>query len=348
MKNNTTIEMLLNESAEQDQHKADYIIHPTEIKFSNDDNMNFSMSQHLFGENAKVQVSAKPTDWAWRQLFSKLGASVFKKGENKTLPNDYMLALRPDLRAYILNDHLKNYPNGNWMIRNYDQDCRAVLSDRYAAIPNTELLDLLYKASDNTKAENYLASSSVTPDSLNVRQIWKDVNRPGSQGGWGIGIAITNGETGQRKLRGKALIQRHQCQNSIIVDMDMGGFEFTHHGSVQTKMIVVKSVMQEILPFAAEMLEKMIESQSHDIPDFTDVLQGLAIHYGWEEKIAAEVAIGTEGQHNLFGLVNGVTHAAKFAKTDDDRMSMETLGGGLLITKDSVFYRMANLTKEQK
>jgi hypothetical protein len=340
-------ENLLEQSREQDSHKTDYTAHPTNIKFDQSCIMQVE-SGGLF-EHSSVALS--PLELAYRQMFSKLGTVVYGKGANKSLPFDYLMALRPDLRAHVLNDHTHNYQNGEWFIRAYDDNCRAVLSDRYAAISNTELLTILDTVSNDAKTPSRLTPSScVTPDSLNVRIIWKDVNRgndDNNKGGWGIGVAITNGETGQRKLRGMPLLQRHSCQNSIILDQSVNGFEFTHRGSIATKMIVVKSAMQEILPFAAELLETMIAAEAQYIPDFSDVLAGLAIQYGWDDKQAAEVAVGTEGQTTRAGIVNGVTHAAKFIENPDTRMDMEILGGRILVAPDSIFSQAARISVER-
>ena len=339
----TTVQELLDKSQEQDEHKTDYLAHPHGMKFD----QNCIMQVEPGGLFMNGTVALSPNEWAYRQIFSKLGTTVFGKGVNKTLPADYMMALRSDLRAYVLNDHLKNYPNGDWFVRAYDNTCRAILSDRYAAIGNTELLNILSAVTNEAKTPSYLTNSSnVNADSLNVRIIWKDVNRGDNNkgnGSWGIGVAITNGETGQRRLRGMPLLQRHSCQNSIILDQSVNGFEFTHRGSVATKMIVVKSAMQEILPFAAELLETMIAAEAQQIPDFTDVLNGLATQYGWDEKTSANVAIGTEGQTTRAGIVNGVTHAAKSIENPDERMDMEILGGRILMAPDSVFSQAAKV-----
>jgi hypothetical protein len=341
--NKATIQELLDQSKEQDEHKTDYIAHPHAMKFD----QNCIMQVEPGGLFMNGTVALSPNEWAYRQIFSKLGTTVFGKGVNKTLPADYMMALRPDLRAYVLNDHLKNYPNGDWFVRAYDDTCRAVLSDRYAAIGNTELLTILSAVTNEAKTPSHLTnSSSVNQDSLNVRIIWKDVNRGDDSKGngkWGIGVAITNGETGKRRLRGMPLLQRDSCDNSIILDGSVNGFEFTHRGSINTKMIVVKSAMQEILPFAAELLETMIAAESQSIPDFSSVLAGLAIQYGWDDKQAAAVAIGTEGRETRAGIVNGVTHSAKLYEDADARMDIEILGGRILVAPDSIFSQAAKV-----
>ena len=342
------IDQLIETSKAYDTQKADYAANPTALHWEDNGAVTIKAAT-LFGNTA---TSLTPTDWAWRQAYAKLGKTVYGKGQNKTLPADYLDAIRPDLRAHLLNDHCKNWTGGDWMIRAYQDNARAVLTDRYAAIGNTELLELIGKISSQTSAHSYLTSSStVTPDSLNFREIWKDIQRPNTgngNGGWGIGVAISNGEIGNRKLRGYPLIQRHSCQNSIIIDNEVTGFEFTHIGSASTKMTIIKSSMIEILPFAARMIETMIEADAQAIPDFADVLDGLAEQYGWDDQTKINVAVGTEGRDTRAGIVNGITHAAKFAPDADARFDMELLGGQILCSPDSLFARAAKLARAER
>jgi len=337
---------LLDTSREQDTHKADYTNPAREFTFDAESRLN--VSANMFGLSASMSPLA-PTDWAWRQVFSKLGASVFGKGSNKTLPADYLLALKPELRAHVLNEHIQR-ADGKWMARAYDDKCRAVLSGGYAAIGNTEVLDMLNQISTSTEQPHTIThSSSVDPDSLNVRVIWKDVRRPDNgrgDGDWGIGVYIGNGETGNRRLRILPLVQRHSCQNSIIVDSGAGGVEFVHVGNSHTKMMLIKAAMLDILPFAANLLDKMLEADAQEIPDFADVLNGLAKEYHWDTATSLNVAAGTEARETRAALVNGITYAAQKIESPDGRADMEILGGSILVAKDSLFYRMAEVSRK--
>ena len=95
---------LLEKSREQDTHKADYTNPAREFTFDAESRLN--VSANMFGLSASMSPLT-PTDWAWRQVFSKLGTSVFGKGSSKTLPADYLLAMKPELRAHVLNEHIQ-------------------------------------------------------------------------------------------------------------------------------------------------------------------------------------------------------------------------------------------------
>jgi len=335
-----TISQYVNQSAEYDAHKADYSEFARNLHF--DEASALIIPPQMFGQVPPL----KPTSWAWGQVFSKLGPAVYGKGCNKTLPSDYLLAIPPDLRAENLNRHLVNANGAAWMVRSYDDQARAVLSDGYAAIANTELLDILDGViTQNQTADFRLSRPSVTPDDLNIRTIWKDTNG----GNYGIGVYIGNGEIGNRRLRIYPLIQRHSCENSIIIEHNRG-LEFVHRGSKITKMILVKSVIAELFGVAAEVLEKMIEAESQQIPDFGDVLEGLSIKYGWDDSTKTSVTLGTEGQQTRAGIVNGVTYAAHAIEslTPNESADMEILGGRLLLAPESLFRQAVYAAKAQQ
>lgn len=324
-----TIAQYVNQSLEYDAHKADYSEFARNLHF--DETSALVIPPQMFG----AVMPMKPTTWAWGQIFSKLGPAVYGKGCNKTLPSDYLLAIPADLRAQNLNRHLQNANGAGWMVRGYDDQARAVLSEGYATIANTELLEILDGViTQNQTADFHLSRPSVTPDDLNIRTIWKDTKG----GNYGIGVYIGNAEIGNRRLRIYPLIQRHSCENSIIIEHDKG-IEFVHRGSKITKMILVKSVIAELFGVAAEVLEKMIAAESQQIPDFADVLDGLAIKYGWNDGTKTSVTLGTEGQQTRAGIVNGVTYAAHAIDTltPNESADMEILGGRILLAPDSLF-----------
>jgi hypothetical protein len=342
----TALSAMLAKSREMDEHKAHYV-NPARAHHFNDD-ARLTAETSLMGMTSSI-VPLELTDHALYQACSKLAPSVYGKGTTRNLPFDYIKAIRPEVRAYVLNEHLTR-AEGDWMVRAYDDKCRAVLSGQYSAIGNSELLEVLETVvSASSNPSSLTKTSEVTPDTLNARIIFKNVTAPngdGRNGDWGMGVYIGNGETGLRRLRVLPLIQRHSCQNSIIVDQGKGAVEFVHRGSAQTKRILVHSAMAEILPFAAKLLEKMIIAEGEKLPDFSEVLDGLAEQYHWEDATKTKVAIGCEGQETRAGLVNGITYAAHecFANPDDVA-DMEVLGGTILLAPGSVFHKAVRVAR---
>lgn len=343
----TQIQDLLDQSIEQDTHKANYKGPAKQFHFDEASRITQEAGP-LFGGASFSPLA--PTPWAWSQIFQKLGPSVFGK-VSKSLPSDYLLALRPEQRADLLNDHIQ-HTDTNWLVRSFDDTARAVLSDRYTTIDNTDLLDLLNKVSEGTQQEHSLTrTSSVTPDSLNVRIIWKNIetgNNSHGNGSWGIGTYIRNGETGNRRGGIFPLIQRHGCQNSIIIDSSQEAYEFLHLGNLEAKRTLVKAAIGDVLPFAAKLLNDLIAADEQQIPDFTDVLAGICKQYGWSEDQKSRIAIGTEGRETKLGLINGITFSAHAIEDPDRKADIEIAGGSILLTPDSVFHKFASIGRELK
>jgi hypothetical protein len=326
-------------SSNHDTHKADYTEAAGSLHF--DTQARLIVPDQLFGEVPPLT----PTTWAWNQLFTKLGPTVYGKGTQKVLPSDYLLSIPPQLLATNLNDHLTRINGAVWLVRSYDDSCRAVLSDGFTTIGNTEILDILAGVVEQNQTPDFqLIRPSVQADEINIKSVWKNINKRG--GDYGIGVYLGNGEIGNRKLRIYPMVQRHSCTNSIIVEHDKG-IEFVHRGNKFTKMVQIKSVIAELFGLAAEVLEKMIAAEAEAIPHFTDVLAGLSVQYGWDDETYATVAMGTEGRDTRAGLVNGITYAAHAIEREPSAQAdMEIIGGRILLAPDSLFYQMAQRVRK--
>lgn len=332
-----TITELLDLSREQDTHKADYKAPAQAFRF--DENSRIVPSEGQYSVSPLA-----PTRWAWSQIFSKLGPVVLKG--SRSLPGDYLLALKPHQRAALLNDHIGE-TNQKWYVRSFDDTCRAVLSDKYTPVSNTELLDIVDKiAAGTTQTHSLTRDSGVSPDSLNLRIIWKDVNKGDDSRGngqWGIGVGVTNGETGNRRGGIYPLIKRHSCDNSILFDLEGQTYEFLHLGSLHAKLANVKAAIGNALPFAAELLDQLIQADAIAIPNIDEVIAGICAERGWDQKTQIRIAQGTEGQATKLGLVNGITFAAHEVENPDEKTDFQLFGGAILLSPDSVFHSYARV-----
>jgi len=354
---NTKIRSMIEVSKEHDSMKADYKGKATSFWFNEQSAITGKQSGALFG---RVQVQEEipamlPTDWAYRQLYARLGPIVFGKGSTKSLPFDYLSALPSGVRASLLNEHLGKYKTGQMLVRGYSDQCRAILSGQYTEISNTELLQIVGKIMEEADMPSEVVNySSVTPDTMNTRVIWQNVETNNPDGGgnreWGIGVALRNNEIGGGYTWVQPLIKRHSCNNSISVNLEKFSLRLMHKGGSSIgKMVQIKTAMQEALPFAAQLLERMIEADAQEVPNFSEVLRGLAIIHHWDDKTSLEVAKGTENRDTLAGIVNGITFAAHKIEDPDARMEMEITGGNLLLTDaNSLFGRAIKLARKEE
>lgn len=347
----TTLDELIEKSKGFDASKADYTERVGALSFQLDaaglERMH--LPKQMFGTPVPLAL----TDWAFNQICAKMGVAAFGRGSTKGLPADYLMALQSKVRAYLLNYHLSDeyFKDSKWFIRANGDTCRAILSESYARIDNTEMLELLGSMVKEQPVPGFrVIRPHVTPDSINIKTIWKDINPNNNGGGnFGIGVYLGNGETGNRKLRLYPMIQRHACDNSIIIEHE-GGAEFFHRGLRVTKMLLIKSLFAEIFGIAADALDRMLKAERESIPDFQDVLSGLARRHGWDDSTVITVATGTEGQETRAGLVNGITYAAHRIFGGDDAggdamADMEILGGKILFAPPQEFAYLANFRK---
>lgn len=299
-----------------------------------------------------------PTDFAYRQMFHKLGRTVFKS-THKSLPYDYYMAIAPDQRAYNLQRHCKDATNRTWKVRGYKDTMRAAVDSRFPGGPdengdyeNTQLLAMFQYFLDQEREkfpDFRTIRPSVTSDELRIKMLWRDISpKQGGGGNYGIGVYAQDFELGGG-TRGKIMpcIQRHSCENSIIVTHD-GSAEWAHQhfgsaaNSLAAKRIQIKLAIGEALKIAAETMERVLVAEEVKLDDFSSILDGLALEYGWSTEVKTKVAIGTEGRETIMGIVNGVTFAAHTAfDAVEAQTEMEKLGGVLLFQSKSDFAEMA-------
>lgn len=345
------LEGLITQSAEHDAQKHDHTAEARDLWF--DEAARLSVPPTLMGRMLPLEM----TEWASRQLYSKLGPVVFGRGSSKALPYDYLTALDPDMRADVLNRHLRAAADRRWLVRGYGETTRAVLDGNYPIVSNTELLEAmegLIKHERGRFEGLTLVRPSVTADDLNLKIVWRNVD-VGGHGGWGggsapygLGCYLGNGEIGNRRIRLWPLVQKHSCTNSIIVDHDEG-LTLTHRGSLAGIMVLIKAALGRVFQASAETLDRLIMAEAERIPDLSDTLDGLSLKYGWSTEVRDAVAFGMEGQQTRAGLVAGVSYAAHAALDDPNAQAdMEVLGGRILMADSSLFGRAAVMARQAR
>ena len=278
------------------------------------------------------------TDHAARQVCGRLGAAAFPE-RNKPLPREYLFGACPGYMAaghlnYWIEELGEQYPTRKWFVRAYEDTCRAVLTDRYATVDVTETLEWVKKALDSKGGGPVtFFNPVVTPDVLHLKVVFQDIDTGNGNGHYGVGGYITTGEIGNRRLGVYPLIQRHSCTNSIVVQKSEFAWEHIHAGRrVLLQRLFVDSIYQ-VLEGSLESLERLLDAQEREIPSFAEHVEELAKERGWTTVVKNSVLVGTEGQSTLFGLINGVSAAARDMEDAEERVAMELFAGDLLMKK---------------
>lgn len=315
----TSLSDLYAHAMELKAHKTDYAGKPADFRFNDDGRM--QTPKQLFGS-----VTLSPDETALSHLCWKLGAPY----NLNSLDRAYFAALQsidPALLAANFNHAIERMPESKgWLARAYDDTLRAVLSDEYLVIDNDDMLKTLTEILTEDATPHKLSTRSfVNVNNMSVDIRFKDVVTPkndkGGNSHWGLGIRIRNGEVGDWTGGVYPMLWRGSCDNSIAFDDRASSFVFKHFGkkTLATKKVMLHAAMGEILPFAATLLDAMIEADGKALPKFGDIVNGLGIKHGWSEEFTQAVFAGSERANTVAGLINGITWASHAAPASQEQ-----------------------------
>ena len=330
----TTIEQLAQLSEQYDAGKHDHVVPVNSLNVNRDGTL--SVPPSLMGSVAPLSFE----EHAFGQFVRKSAPGLYIDTKKASMPVDYnwqLLQTYPHLFADNFNTFLDAIGGDkSWTVRAHDTNLRAVLSDRYAAIPNTELLDMTTSALQGVDYK--LGSCYVGRDSMIARVIVKDLPHPlgTDDSGFGFGFMIRNDEIGKGSAQVAPVLQRTACTNSIVAIRDENGeplgVRLVHIGSATMKIGLIAAAIMEVLPNAEKMLDAYAKATVAEIPKLPTLIAKLGEKYKWNDETRAAVSIGTNGRMTQAGLVNRLTFAAQGIEEQEDRLRMEQLGGEMLFT----------------
>lgn len=322
-----TIDQLIAESQEYDSHKTDY-----RSQWKPD---------FVQGKMMMVQGNQNVGPYyiqgrALSQICSRLGKATFGDGTAKQLPREAFRiwldnsTFAPHASA-LLNDHVDKV-DPHWFVRTYKDDARAVLTEKYADISNTSILEQLAtafrlveeKADHRINVQIY--RSGVTPDDLHLhyRILGADVLPPGEKGPYAFGGVVQNGECGDLRLKMLPAIYTGVCTNTIVIDDGTDvSVNMRHYGSNVILQDRVAIAIAHSVELGTTYLNKLIATKEVEIPDLFTKITKIAEQENWSVELADAVRTGTDGNLNLFGLLNGMTYAAHRVYGDKPREMME-------------------------
>jgi hypothetical protein len=364
------LQELVGQSADFDTRKANHLapvgrteatnnvrkVEPGVMQFAADGKL-------LIGESLAQVQPYGVTDHGWTQFCGKLGEALTGKGTSLHR-NTFQTGAshkNPAIRASFtetLNTLMAEASGSVWLIRTYEDLARAFMSPSYAEVDNSDLLRVLAESlmlqgqkGLNLSDIQFTKHSMVTPDDLHTQVVLKGLDprdelNPdqdrwqgfgGAPGGmpYGVGVRVTNNETGRRGITVAGIVKRTSCDNSIRVGEST---TIRHRGSAAALLYQVTVAMHSALKVGMEGLDRLMKVRMVEIPNVFAEIDHLAEKYEWSTDTTNQVRKGTEGQNNLYGLVNGISSVPANAKLPIDTvMEFEDLAGELLITPESVF-----------
>lgn len=331
MQTQSSIAPLLERANAFAAHKHDTIADSSKLSFAVEDSAARLIVPGGFGS-----LSLGLEDRALGQMGDRL-ARHFWGTAGRVMPRDFYRQLFgsfPEHFSNLTNDLLGKM-DGKLLVRGYDNDARAILSDKYATLDNVDILQMAdevlagipFKVVESGKY--YSKNDGIQRDEMGLRIMVKTIKTDDDKSPYGLGVMIRNGETGEGASEVRPLVWRHSCFNSIVFkqskDGEQQGLRLTHLGSKGAKLNLLASAVFEALPMAEAGLVKFLETKRIEI-DLAAVISKLGEDQGWSEEISNQVLIGSEGSQSVYGLVNGLTFAAHEVDLSlFDRVAMETL-----------------------
>lgn len=332
VENLTTFAPLVERAREFDSHKHDTTLESHELYFDVDGGLVLASSA------GSVKLGLE--DLALNQLGGRLGPH-FWEGTGRALPGDFYRQLYKGFPGQFasLSNALLDQHEGKVMVRGYDNQARAILSDRYAALDNLELVEMMAEVMDGLEytiiesGQYYDRNDGLRRDEMALRVVCKNFDLP--DGAYGTGFMIRNAETGGGASEIRPLIMRHSCLNSVILKLGADGQELgmrqTHRGARKAKLMMMAAMVAECLPMAEEGLIKWLDAQRLQI-DLRGVIERLGTEQGWSEEVRLRVAEGSEGSHTIAGLANGITWAAHEVEVPmNERVAMESFAASVIL-----------------
>jgi hypothetical protein len=333
----------VDKSAQYDQYKADFTAPIRDITY-NDAAELVLPSDNILGQMKPLPID----DWAFGQVCTKLGG----------LPRRYLQRCPDWLRSEQLNYWQeqrgkfvdKNKADGgrmseNWFIRTYKDSVRATLTDHYAPLGNTELLEVVRDLAVESDLHGKMIRPYIGPHEMHLRMMTDDRDN----GNYGTGVYIGNGEIGNRRISIFGVVQTTSCTNSQII---------TEGGLIRKHMFMtteeLKYMVHVAIGKAFEVSDKMWKNfavaERKKLPSLTDTLDMLRKKHNLSKEVRDAALAGSNNSHTVKGVIDGLSFAAHSVEglSQKDRVDLETMAGAILADPNDLFGAAARMAKLQE
>jgi hypothetical protein len=328
----TTLDQLIDRSQAYDARKTDY--GPTQaIKHQWDpETCDLIVPTGMFNSKVRLPLTSR----AINQVCERLGPVVWP-GSGRTLPKNYIEDIDPVLRAINLNWHTERVPEERqWLVRGYDDQARAVLTERYSPLGVTDTLKWARDLTDTSNGHGHgggvkLLSPYVTPDVCHVKMIFRSLDIGNGKGPYGTGAYFSTGEIGNRENVVAPFVMKTACTNSIWW-MREGAWKHNHTGSLELLRREFLIHLSHAFDASEKILLALLDAEQRPLPDFDTVIKRMVKHNGWTEVIEADIFKGAGTDETVAAVVDGLTYAAQGAgeENQETQIQIEELAGEFL------------------
>ncbi len=169
-------------------------------------------------------------------------------------PINQLFKLSLDTISSICNDYLMNIKRNKVILKIENQEALSILSPDYNEITDIEVINEVTKLGVRNISRNDFFLSIKTEDKIKIQPVKGD--------DFGIGINITNSETGFRSLKVSHFLLRYICSNGAYSKISAEEDNFKHHyGKVNLKKFL-NTHIKKAEESRKQLIEKLIESNN--------------------------------------------------------------------------------------
>lgn len=265
--------------------------------------------------------------------------------------NDY----KPELARFInselvgleFDDEQNNRPRKRIFTRfredaKGNQLCRALFSDRYAAVDANVLVSMVADAlTAPEREEARVHRLSYDGDELLFNLIWPGCDRQVGGEAYQVGIAIQTSEIGTLRMQVQPWIGRLVCANGLIVCTPTGqAVSKRHIGKIDLNQLAadIRTTVGSALAQADRALLQFLAGRKVVLHDAERIIIQLGKEYRltseqvkrWLRGHDATLREQSVGEVSAFSVINGLTRSAQDCEFAAERTQLETLAGLLV------------------
>lgn len=285
------------------------------------------------------------------QMYRRLGSPA-TGGVMKCMPSTYLENISPSLWSTNMMEAQKNMGahHRSWFLRTTDEgiekipQIRAALAN-YQPYDARDVVDLAvayYNAWSTTGAPVHFRSVQIGRDYTRIdvmtpRDYWPTepgVDK-GRYAGWDVGISIASGEIGNASIKGGPSAYRggpNGCDNTYL---PLDGWLIARHSlSASTVSAVISDAARGIFSAFSGMMTALEEAATIKVMDMGALVRGFCLQHGLPKQVADNALAGVE-ENTMRGLVNGITHAAKFEEGEMPAYMQERVMGTIMSAREN-------------
>ena len=278
-------------------------------------------------------------DWLCRKDYQPQLAQ-FINAEIAGLQFDDGQANRPGKRIFT---RFREDAKGN-------QLCRALFSDRYAAVDANVLVAMVANALTASEREQARVHRlSYDGDELLCNLVWPGCDRQVGGESYQVGIAIQTSEIGTLRMQVQPWIGRLVCANGLIVCTPTGqAVSKRHVGKIDLNQLAadIRVTVGSALAQADRALVQFLAGRKVKLADSDRII----IQLGRDHRLTTEqtkrwlrghettLSEPTVGEVSAFSIINGLTRSAQESEMASERTQLESLAGRLVSGRFDALY----------